>query len=129
MSLNNKTFSDNLIRIRKLKGISLIDLSKKTGISQRMITYYEKYATYTPLDKIELIAKALNVNVSDLLGTNKDSNQSDMTDFDVRTIKRLRKMLVLSKLDRSAVYKFIDSLANKEEYKDKLKKLQDKGLI
>jgi hypothetical protein len=52
-----------------------------------------------------------------------------MNDFDVRTIKKLRKMLILSKQDRFTIYKMIDLLANKDEYKDKLKELQDNNLI
>jgi len=123
MAINSKTCSENLIRIRKLKGLSIIDLSKLTGISQRMIVHYEKHASYPPLDKIELISKALNVNISEILGTEEKQNKTDMNDFDVRTVKKLKKMLILNKQDRSAVYKFIDSLANKEEYKDKLKKI------
>jgi len=129
MSLNNKTFSDNLIRIRKLKNISSKQLSEMTNISQRMITYYEKHVLNPPIDKIEIIAKALNVNVSDLLGTSESINKTDMNDFDVRTIKKLRKLLIFSPNDRLMIYKMIDLIAQKEEYKDKLKELQDNDLI
>ena len=122
MAINVKTFSENLTRIRKLKGLSIKDLSEKTGISQRMIIHYEKHATYPPFDKIEVIAKALNVGVYELLGTeeNKQANVN-MNDFDVRTVKKIKKILILNKQDRAAIYKFIDSLASKEEYKETLK--------
>ena len=129
MSLNNKTFSDNLVRIRKIKGISSKELASLTGISQRMITYYEKHTLNPPIEKIEIIAKALSVNASELLGTNEKQTKTDMNDFDVRTIKKLRKLLIFNPYDRLIIYKMIDLIANKDEYKDKLKELQDNDLI
>lgn len=124
MSLNSKKFSENLIRLRKYKGLSIKDLSQKTGISQRMIVHYEKHVSYPSLDKIEIIANALKVNITDLLGISEKSGNYDMTDFDVRTIKKLKKLLILNPQDRLSVYKMIDLLVQKDEYKNSLKTLE-----
>jgi transcriptional regulator with XRE-family HTH domain len=57
------TFSKNLIRLRKERRLSQSELAKLTNISKRMITYYETKAVKPPIDKIESIAKALNVSI------------------------------------------------------------------
>ena len=126
MAINNKTFSENLIKIRKQKGFSQKDLAKLSGISPRMIAHYEKHLTYPPIEKIEILAKALNVKVSELLGldkSNKKEKKSD--DFDIRTVKKFKKVLLLNNYDRSAVYQMIDLLLQKDEYKDKSKELAE----
>jgi transcriptional regulator with XRE-family HTH domain len=125
MTIVNKTFSENLIRIRKQKGISQKELAEMTGISARMIYHYEKHVTNPPLEKIEIIAEALNVNISDLLGTDKKNKATDLSDFDVRTIKKIKKIQILNPHDRLAIYKMIDLLLKKDEYKDKLKEMDD----
>jgi len=129
MPLSSKSFSENLLRLRKQKGISAKDLSEKTGISQRMIVHYEKHVAYPPLDKIEIIANALNVGIDTLLGIEENpKNHIDMNDFDVRTIKKLKKLLVLNPHDRMTIYSMIDLLSKKDEYKNKLKDVNEKKI-
>ena len=66
---NISIFSKNLLKFRKERGISQKALSEKTGISQRMIVYYENKCTSPPLDKAKAIAEALQISINDLLGT------------------------------------------------------------
>ena len=127
MVLSSKKFSENLIRLRKYKGMSIKELSEKTGISQRMIVHYEKYVSYPSLDKIEKIADALKVNIADLLGLSEKTKNFDVMDFDVRTIKKLKKILILNPHDRLSIYKMIDLLAKKDEYADSLKKIEEES--
>ena len=126
MTINNKTFSENLIKIRKQKGLSQKDLAKLTGISPRMIAHYEKHVSYPPLEKIDTLAKALKVDISNLIGlNNKNQKPNNDDDFDIRSLKKFKKILILNNYDRSAVYQMIDLLLQKEEYKNKLKELQE----
>ena len=62
------TFSKNLIRLRRERKLTQGDLAKLTGLSPRMIAYYETEAVKPPIDKIGIIAKVLNVNIDELLG-------------------------------------------------------------
>ena len=63
----NMTFMQNLKRIRRAKGLSQKDLADKTGLTIRVISYYENEAISPPIDKINAIASAMGVTVSDLL--------------------------------------------------------------
>ena len=65
----SSTFSRNLRRLRKERGLSQYDLAELRGISQRMIHHYESHVSEPALSKVELIAKALKVKTSALLET------------------------------------------------------------
>jgi transcriptional regulator with XRE-family HTH domain len=57
-----------LADIRKAQGLSQRDLALKTGISNRMIAYYEAQTDRPPAAQLPLLAKALNVTTDELLG-------------------------------------------------------------
>ena len=126
MAINSKTFSENLTRLRRQKGLSQKDLAKESGISARMIGHYEKHVAYPSLEKIETLANALNVSISDLLGLkNNKIDESELNDFDIRTIKKLKNISLLNPQDRFSIYQMIDLLLQKDEYKDKKKQLAE----
>ena len=113
-------FNKNLIAIRKQKGLSQRDLAELTKLSPRMIAYYEKRAINPPIDKIEIIAKALKVSVSDLLGiSNKSLVQNEFNDLDTRTLKRIKQILDLSPHERISIYMLLDSILDKKNKKKK----------
>ncbi|EDK34024.1 helix-turn-helix domain-containing protein [Clostridium kluyveri] len=61
--------SDNLKKIREIKGITKYRLSKKSGISQSYICEIEsgKY-TNPSIDIVLKLAEALEISISELLG-------------------------------------------------------------
>ena len=120
-NLISSIFKINLRKFRKKRGYSLKDLSDKTGISIRMLSYYENHISNLPLAKLIKIANSLNVSVSKLLGFNSNDNNSkkskkntnDNIDFetiDTRTLQKIRKLLSLSSQDRVLIYSLIDSI-------------------
>ncbi|HPL18765.1 MAG TPA: helix-turn-helix transcriptional regulator [Spirochaetota bacterium] len=114
------TFSKNLIRLRKERKLSQADLAQLTGLSPRMIAYYETEAVKPPIDKIGLIAKALKVKIEELLDFNEPTAiQKEFVNIDGRTLKKLKKILSLSTDERHLVYSFVDSLLMKKERKAK----------
>ena len=64
-------FGERMARLRNESGYSQRDLARETGISQRMIAYYEKQAQYSPTQVMPILAKSLGVSVDQLLGTEK----------------------------------------------------------
>ena len=63
------TVGDRIRKHRKLSGISQTDLAEKIGVSKQTLYKYEKNViTNIPSDKIEEIAKVLNVSESCLMG-------------------------------------------------------------
>lgn len=64
-----------LLKIKELrnkKNISQEELALKTGLSKRMIIDYEKENRDIPVQKLQLIAKALDVNLSELFNLEFD---------------------------------------------------------
>ena len=62
MKNKNIFFMKNLKRFRRLRGLSQGDLAKKSGLTLRIVSYYENHAVSPPIDKIEVLAKTQNTN-------------------------------------------------------------------
>lgn len=108
-------FSKNLIKFRKAKGLSQRDLAKITGLTQRIINYYENNPPSIPINRINVIIKALNIKISDLF---EDENlKSEYEDLDIRWIKKIQDLKKLSEEDRKEINKHINYLLNKSKQK------------
>ena len=126
MNKSLSTFSKNLKYFRKKKGLSQYDLADLSGLSQRMIAHYETLSSHPSLDKVELLAKVLNIKTSDLLNSmeiSSDKDKINIYDFDTKSLKKLKDILSLSQNDRASVYRLINSLLRKSqlELKEKSK--------
>lgn len=115
-SIKDRTpLAKNLIRLRKEKGLSQKELSELSGISRRMIVYYETKPINPPLDKLEILANALNATINDLVGEKGLTKKEGVfTNLDTRTIKKLEQLLSLSQNERHFVYKLIDKLISEK---------------
>jgi transcriptional regulator with XRE-family HTH domain len=123
---NRSNFSKNLIKIRKEKGLTQIDLANLTGFSRRMIAYYETNAINPPIDKIEIIAKILSVNITSLIETKEATEiQNEFSEINTKTIKKIKQILSLSTEKRHLVYSYVDSLLEKDKIKKKQKQLAE----
>ena len=99
-----------------------------TGLSQRMIGHYETHVVEPPLDKAEIIAKALNVNISDLFhdsNNEKTKNNIDISKFDTRSLKKMQDILSLPPNDRADIYRLLNKLLRKNQLENKEKQLQE----
>ncbi|WP_148223880.1 hypothetical protein [Spirochaeta thermophila] len=70
-----------------------------------------------PLNKIKIIAKALNVKVSDLLEDNNNQSNSDIDiyKFDTRSLKKLKDILSLPANDRADLYRMLNKMLRKNQ--------------
>lgn len=81
--------SENCIKeIRKLKGITQVELAKRLGISQGAIQKLETGERGLDLDWIEKISKALNVEPWQLLPKNMQPN---ITTEEAEVLRAIRK--------------------------------------
>ena len=110
-------FNQNLIRLRKERGLTQQKLAVLSGISQRMIAYYESDELVNPpMEKIGAIAKALNVNFEDLVGSNKPSQiQNEFLQIDSRTLSKIKMILSLPKNERHTIYSIAEALIAKRK--------------
>ncbi|MDV3583434.1 hypothetical protein CMU85_18195 [Elizabethkingia anophelis] len=53
--------------VAKIKGSSFIEIAKKTSIDKTTISRYNSGIVMPPLDKLQIIANALNCEIAELL--------------------------------------------------------------
>ena len=78
---DSETFAQRMARLRQAAGYSQRDLARETGISQRMIAYYEKQTQYPPTHLLPILAEVLGASADELLGIkkmNSDGKKKDM---------------------------------------------------
>lgn len=63
---------EKILALRRECGLSQTDLAKKTGLTKRTISFYERESENIPVPKLELIAKALGVTIDTMLGYKAD---------------------------------------------------------
>ena len=102
----------NITRARKQKGLTQVELAQKMGITQRVISYYEKEAKTISLDAVSKIAKALDISTSKILITNKEIQ--DLPDLPVAFQKRIAKIKELTPKSQKTIYDVIDGMIRAE---------------
>jgi transcriptional regulator with XRE-family HTH domain len=114
----NNIFGENLRRIRKKKGLTQIELAELSGISRRVIGHYETQAVRPSIEKTKLIAKALGVSDNELLGITKEISQNkSYEDVSFKIMKKVRIVEKLPVRDQKAIFRLINSLAEKNKIK------------
>ena len=69
-------FNEKLLLYRKRAKLSQAELSKLLGVSRQSIFKWENSHSYPMLEKIPLLCRTLNVNVSDLISNNEYNEAS-----------------------------------------------------
>jgi transcriptional regulator with XRE-family HTH domain len=110
--LKEASFGKRMAQIRKARGITQAELSKRIGVSRRMVVYYESQSDFIPGEHLSSIAKALKVSTDELLGLKglalKDSGES------MRLMNKLRMISQLPPRQRKAVIDYADALLSKQ---------------
>lgn len=73
MSEQNITIGEKIKALRLKRGMSIADVSKKTGISETIISQMEDQELSPPLGYIVSLADVLRVSLGDLFGDSADS--------------------------------------------------------
>ena len=113
----NDSFGDRMANLRNERGYSQRDLARETGISQRMIAYYEKQAQYPPTHVLPILAEALGVSVDQLLGLETD--KGDGKKKDMRLWRRFTQIEKLDTKEKRQVIQLLDTFIEKEQLKQK----------
>ena len=123
LDLNDtEAFGDRMARFRCKAGYSQRELAKETGISQRMIAYYEKQAKYPPTHLLPTLAKALGTSADELLGI-KQSN-AKMNKKDMRLWRRFNQIENMPTKDKRQIMQLLDTFIEKEKLKAQTEELQ-----
>lgn len=108
-------FGTRLAAFRKTRGLTQVQLSEHTGVSQRAISSYEAQGSYPPADVVASLARGLGVSTDELLGL-KTLPRSLRQPPDVlprRLRKKLQQILALPESDQRAILRLINSLTDK----------------
>jgi transcriptional regulator with XRE-family HTH domain len=108
-------FGDRMARLRKEAGYSQRDLARETGISQRMIAYYEKQTQYPPTHLLPILAKALGVSADHLLGI--EAPKTSRKTRDNRLWRRFGQIEKMEAKDKRQVLQFLDTVIERDQLK------------
>ena len=103
-----ETFGQRLARLRKARGYTQTELGELVGVSQRMVTYYERAADHPPAYLVPKMADALKVTTDELLGVRPV--EAEPAPRSTRLWRKLREIEKLPVGDRKAVLKILDGL-------------------
>ena len=112
-----ETVGQRLARLRTERGYTQRNLAKETGISNRMIAYYEKQAQNPPAHVMPLLAKALDVSIDQLFGIEKI--KSEGKNKDMRLWRRFSQIEKLDVKEKRQVIQLLDTFIEKEQLKQK----------
>ncbi len=103
-----ESFGERLARLRREAGYSQRDLGAETGISYRMIAYYEKETKYPPTHLLPILGKALGVSADALLGMERTVGPGRRRDN--RLWRRFSQVEKLPPGERKRIVQLIDDL-------------------
>ena len=115
---DSETFAQRMARLRQAAGYSQRDLARETGISQRMIAYYEKQTQYPPTHLLPILTEVLGASADELLGIKKMN--SDGKKKDMRLWRRFSQIEKLDAKEKRQILQLLDAFIEKEQLKRKI---------
>ena len=106
--LVNASFSKNLTKARKLRGLKQEELAARAGVHQSYISKYEGGLLCPYIDTLCTIAKVLDVSADYLIGLSDDPATMPPSAVDRKIVQHLQR---LSDIDRSRIIRIIEVFA------------------
>jgi transcriptional regulator with XRE-family HTH domain len=110
---DEEPFGARLARFRQAAGYSQRDLARETGISQRMIAYYEKQPQYPPVHVLKVLAQALGISPQEIMG--QKGGKAEPRDMRIR--RRLEEIERLEEKEKRQVIQLLDTFIEKNRLK------------
>jgi transcriptional regulator with XRE-family HTH domain len=105
----NDDFGPRLAKLRNAAGLTQRQLEAASGISHRMIAYYEKRSDLPPGHVIATLADALGISSDELIGKKATPATSKRNPASRRLLRRLQQLEKLPLKDKKAVLAIIDT--------------------
>ena len=110
--LSDETIGQRIGRFRKEKGLTQKELAEALGVSQPVVSDYEKDVIRIPADMVVEIAKTLKVSGDEILGLASNKKQTSAIK-NRRLSRRLQDIDKLPKRDQDALFRTIDAFISK----------------
>lgn len=122
-----KVFKDSIKSLRETRGMSQTDLDRKAGLYNSAISHIETWEYKPKEDVIKKIAKALDVDISQIYGHDGKTNRVEMLRLKLSEVEE--RLNVLYKVVDS-MNDFFERIDEKMLYDDEeVEQLADKYLI
>lgn len=119
MKKTSINFGERLKAIRRKKGLTQYQLADILNTSQRMIAHYEKNGNRPRIDKVKSLAEVLGVSISELIENEKPSKIKEKEeDVSYKIMKKVRVIEKLPVRDQKAIFRLINSLAEKNKIQE-----------
>jgi len=112
---DQESIGERIARLRTGCGFTQRDLARETGISHRMIAYYEKQA-HPPTHVLPTLAAALGVTTDQLFGIEKIKVERNK---DMRLWRRFSQIEKLDNAEKRKIMQFLDTFIENEQLKQK----------
>ena len=112
----NDSFGQRLAELRRLRGLTQVQLAEKLGSTQRAITYYENEADYPPVETIVELARILSVSTDELLGLKITKPTQEVVDITTdpelrRLWRKFQQVAEWPEKDQNAVIRIINTVS------------------
>jgi len=107
LKLSSESVGQRIARIRKLRGLTQVQLAQKIGIERTVIANYEKDRLRIYDEMLARIALALSVSTDELLGLSASTPSKDEA-ASLRLVRRLRKIEQLPPAKQKAIIQTLD---------------------
>jgi len=117
----SQVFAENVVFYRKKQGLSQGDLAIMSGISRTMISHYEREGMLPPANRLQTLANSLGIPAYKLFKERGDEKhlETDLSNIDPRSIKKLRDILSLPAEDRNDIYRILNKMIRKNQLENK----------
>lgn len=115
INADEEPFGARLASLRQAVGYSQRDLARESGISQRMIAYYEKQPQYPPVHVLSVLAEALGVPADKLFSQAEGKTVAKAKDM--RIWRRLERIEGLEEKDKRQVIQLLDTFIENNRLK------------
>lgn len=108
-------FKDKFVQILQTKGISAYKLSKDTGITQGMISYWKNGERMPSAKNLNILADYFNVTVDYLLGETDEKKSASTDSVDTEGLEVLKQIRELSPEKQKQIFDYVRFLSTQKE--------------
>jgi len=108
IDLGDETLGQRIARYRKHRGYTQVQLAKKMGLTQALISSYEGGRLRLHAEMVARFALVLKVSTDELLGINA-SRQKKEPKFGLKIIQRMQKIQALPTTQQKVLLHTIDN--------------------
>lgn len=105
--VTDESFGQRLARLRKERGYTQVELAAKTGLTQALVTDYERGRLRMHAEMVVRFAQCLDVSTDELLGVTEAAKKGGST-LSLKLIRRLQKIEQIPNSKQKALLQTID---------------------